>query len=317
MSVSTEVQRTLVKSPPELWAELSSLEGLTRHLGELGEIRITAVEPERKVEWETEDASGVVQLKQSGWGTKVVLTVTRQTGRAPEDEPEADASIELEPQTPVQPTTDAQEPVADAEESETDARPEQITEPEPQIETEATQIEPEKGVPAAEQTAIQEPEQAPESEPETVPSLTQESSEPRRGFWARLFRRRAKAVQATDPEPAQEPELQSAQAVQSQPAQTDEPDPPLQPAPDSTGLELERDSHEANGESEGEAVTDASAPEHAQPSEIPASTPAEEAPDITAELARAEELLAEQTTAMLSAILDRLGAAHHRPFSRG
>ena len=51
MSVSTEVQRTLVKSPPELWAELSSPEGLTRHLGEIGEIRVVKLEPETRVEW--------------------------------------------------------------------------------------------------------------------------------------------------------------------------------------------------------------------------------------------------------------------------
>ena len=68
MSVSTEVQRTLVKSPPELWAELSDPAALMRHLGELGEIRITSVEPETKVEWEAEDASGVVQLEAFGVG---------------------------------------------------------------------------------------------------------------------------------------------------------------------------------------------------------------------------------------------------------
>ena len=50
--VSSEVQRTLVKSPPELWAELSDPDALARHLGELGEIRITRVEPEENVEWE-------------------------------------------------------------------------------------------------------------------------------------------------------------------------------------------------------------------------------------------------------------------------
>ena len=50
--ISSEVQRTLVKSPPELWAELSDPDALARHLGELGEIRITRVEPEEKVEWE-------------------------------------------------------------------------------------------------------------------------------------------------------------------------------------------------------------------------------------------------------------------------
>ena len=41
--ISTEVQRTLVKSPPELWAELSDPAALARHLGDLGEIRITRV----------------------------------------------------------------------------------------------------------------------------------------------------------------------------------------------------------------------------------------------------------------------------------
>ena len=51
---SAQVQRTLVKSPPELWAELSDPAALARHLGELGEIRITRVEPERRVEWTAE-----------------------------------------------------------------------------------------------------------------------------------------------------------------------------------------------------------------------------------------------------------------------
>ena len=36
-----EVQRTLVKSPPELWAEVSDVEALTRHLAAFGEITIT------------------------------------------------------------------------------------------------------------------------------------------------------------------------------------------------------------------------------------------------------------------------------------
>jgi hypothetical protein len=69
-------QRTLVKSPPELWSELSEVEGLARHLGELGEIRITKVEPESTVAWEGEDVCGTVELEQSGWGTKVTFTAT-------------------------------------------------------------------------------------------------------------------------------------------------------------------------------------------------------------------------------------------------
>ena len=76
---SSEVQRTLVKSPPELWAELGDPAALARHLGGLGEIRITRIDPEQSVEWESEDASGTVLIKPSGWGTKVTLTVTRKT----------------------------------------------------------------------------------------------------------------------------------------------------------------------------------------------------------------------------------------------
>jgi hypothetical protein len=167
MSVSSEVQRTLVKSPPELWAELSDPAALARHLGELGEIRITRVEPEKTVEWEATDATGAVRLKPSGWGTKVTLTVTRV-----------------------------------------------VPEPEP----------------------VDAPEPAPVQDPEPVP---------RRGFFARVFGRRPKV----EPEP--EPEIQ----------------------------------------------------EEAQP-------------NLAAELAALEESLAAETQAVLTTVLDRLGAAHHRPFSR-
>ena len=69
-----EAKRTLVKSPPELWAELSDMAALARHLGEFGEIRITRTEPESVVEWEGELASGSVRLEPSGWGTTVTLT---------------------------------------------------------------------------------------------------------------------------------------------------------------------------------------------------------------------------------------------------
>ena len=69
-----EVQRTLVKSPPELWAEVSDVEALTRHLAAFGEITITRVEPESTVAWEGEHASGTVELAASGWGTKVTLS---------------------------------------------------------------------------------------------------------------------------------------------------------------------------------------------------------------------------------------------------
>ncbi len=89
-----EAKRTLVKSPPELWAEVSDAGALARHLGEFGEIRITRVQPETVVEWEGDLASGSVRLEPSGWGTKVTLTaepVVAEPGPEPEPEPEAEA----------------------------------------------------------------------------------------------------------------------------------------------------------------------------------------------------------------------------------
>ena len=86
-------KRTLVKSPPELWAEVSDLEALAKHLGDFGEIRITRLEPETTVVWEGERVSGTVQLEPSGWGTKVTLTAELaelQTAAEPVvEEPEA------------------------------------------------------------------------------------------------------------------------------------------------------------------------------------------------------------------------------------
>ena len=104
-------KRTLVKSPPELWSELSEVERLARHLGAFGEIRITRLEPEHTVAWEGEAASGTVMIEPSGWGTKVTLKAQvegaepgpAEPGPAepepaePEPEPEP-AEPELEPQ---------------------------------------------------------------------------------------------------------------------------------------------------------------------------------------------------------------------------
>jgi hypothetical protein len=77
--------RTLVKSPPELWAECSDAAALARHLGAFGDIRITRLEPETVVAWEGERASGTVLLQPSGWGTRVVLTA--RLTPAPAEEP--------------------------------------------------------------------------------------------------------------------------------------------------------------------------------------------------------------------------------------
>jgi hypothetical protein len=242
MSVSSEVQRTLVKSPPELWAELSDPAALARHLGELGEIRITRVEPEKTVEWESAGATGAVRLKPSGWGTKVTLTVTR-------DVPAPEPTVASEPTTaePVVIEPMATEPVA--------------TEP---IVTEPIAMEPV----AAEPT----------SEPEPDVELPVEPAS-RRGFFARLFGRRPKATPVVESQLESEPEPEPQLQREPEPQLQREPEPQLQPEPEPE-------------------VQD------------------EPQPDLAAELAALEEALVAETQAVLTTVLDRLGAAHHRPFSR-
>jgi hypothetical protein len=108
-----EVQRTLVKSPPELWAEVSDVEALTRHLAAFGEITLTRVEPESTGAWEGEHASGTVELSASAWGTKVTLSAEPAPVAAepePEPEPEAQAEPEPEPEPAPAPIAIAQAP---------------------------------------------------------------------------------------------------------------------------------------------------------------------------------------------------------------
>ncbi len=151
MSVSSEVQRTLVKSPPELWAELSDPVTLARHLGELGEIRIVRSDPERAVEWEAAAAdgaqtSGRVELAPSGWGTKVTLSASRRVAEPEPEvgEPEPEASepdpeiVELEPELVI---TEAPEPrpgffarlFRRRRNEQPPSKPELMVEPEPEL----------------------------------------------------------------------------------------------------------------------------------------------------------------------------------------
>ena len=91
---SLQAKRTLVKSPPEIWAEVSDAGALARHLGEFGEIRITRTQPESLVEWEGEKASGCVRLEPSGWGTKVTLTAEALAPPEPEPAPDPEPAPE-------------------------------------------------------------------------------------------------------------------------------------------------------------------------------------------------------------------------------
>jgi hypothetical protein len=266
--ISSEVQRTLVKSPPELWAELSDPASLARHLGELGDIRIVRTDPESTVEWAAENITGTVSIKPSGWGTKVTLSVTRQPA---EETPVAEAPA--------------------AEESEAATEPEAI--PEPEI---ASGPGPE---PAAESKAA--------VEPEPVAAL-----EPRRGFFARLFGRRRRREEPTAP-------AKPAVAVTLAPAdQTTTPNAAdTTDAPDAFAA-VRRVLAPETFAAEHPFATAAEVKAAAAPaaSEIEPDASPEQAGGISAELMAAEEAGAEEVTAVLTAVLDRLGAAHHRPFSR-
>ena len=251
-------QRTLVKSPPELWAEISDVESLARHLGEFGEIRITRVEPETTVVWEGERASGTVELEPSGWGTKVTLTATpREGARARPVEPEPVAVMAPEPE----PVAAEPEPVAEV-----------VSEPEP-VAVEPVAVEPEP-------VAAAEPEPAPIPAPMTANEVLAKS-----GFFARVFGRgRPKAGIPGPPVPAPDP---------APPTPVPAPDPAPAPAPPTP-------------------VPDpVPAP---APDPLPAPTPLPPRPDPEPPAAAEAPLDVE---GVLTSVLDTLGSAHHRPFSRG
>lgn len=152
-------KRTLVKSPPELWSEVSEVERLARHLGAFGEITITKLVPEHTVAWEGEGASGTVSIEPSGWGTKVTLKAQLEAGAVEEPSP---AEPEIEAPTP-------------------ENAPMDETEPAPPI-SEALAVE----APEVEGAEIEESDAGPPDKlepPELEPP-------PRRGFFARLFSRR-------------------------------------------------------------------------------------------------------------------------------
>ncbi len=368
-----QAKRTLVKSPPELWAELSDPTALARHLGELGEIRIVSTEPERSVEWEAAQISGSVLIEPSGWGTKVTLTATRRDlagSEAQADPPE----IASEPASISQPTLIPEQVPDITQTLEPDAvevaQPE-LPEPTPDLQPEPVEITgPGDPTPVAEVETIEivagvetieivaEPEHAaapqgelealnviePGAEPmqELQPDAIEIAPEPRLGFFARLFRRR-KSRRADEPPRELEALVQAASPAVEQ-ASPEEPtdEQPNLATPDAPSPNVEfavepaEPGREAPSEGTGAPAVCAEPtgqvpigatdlPDASTEPDVEASTdmaePAEP-PDISAELAEVEQLAdAEETdtedvTAVLTSVLDRLGAAHHRPFSR-
>jgi hypothetical protein len=182
-------KRTLVKSAPELWGELSEAERLGKHLEAFGDIKITKLEPEHTVAWEGEHASGTVSIEPSGWGTKVTLTAELDGVLEPES-PAVEEEIPLHEEEPAElvEVEVEREVVGVSEEPEEPEEPEPTTtrrgfwsrlfrrEPRPEPEPLITVLEPEPEpiVEAAEPepepepvVAAAEPEPA---EPETEPT---------------------------------------------------------------------------------------------------------------------------------------------------
>jgi uncharacterized protein YndB with AHSA1/START domain len=93
----TEVERTLVKSPPELWELVDDRALMVRWVGELTggsesePVEVSAREPGRRLCWRTGAGAVSIELElaERGWGTWVLI---RAEGTG--DEPEAGAVLE-------------------------------------------------------------------------------------------------------------------------------------------------------------------------------------------------------------------------------
>jgi hypothetical protein len=357
--ISSEVQRTLVKSPPELWAEISDPEALARHLGEFGEIRITRVQPEQKVEWEGDRASGTVVIKPSGWGTKVKLTVTRDLAldsddvAALDDGDRPDTELVVAPSAAERAAGTAAAPEGERE-TQLESAPEK--EPAPELESvadlesapdhdsaseaEATPaLEPAAAdlPPAAEADLSTEPEAAltaPAPEPEAEPDhgatdrSEQESAPPaRRGFFARLFGRRRGIASQPPAEPVPEPHSDDppvpiAERRAAVERVADEPAPEEGVADERVAQEPVVETLSADPPTVEEPTGDVPAADDLPADDLTRDEAADEpiadhAAGLGPEAGEATEgVTAEQVEAVLTGVLDRLGAAHHRPFSR-
>ncbi len=182
----------MVKSPPELWAELSEVESLERHLGEFGDIKITRAEPETTVAWEGENASGTVELEPTGWGTKVTITaeVADPELEAQAAEPVVVAPVSVEPE----PVFVEPEPVL----AEPDPRP---LDPEPDLRSPEPVAEPKRRGFFA-RWLRRDRREPPPAPPEASPSELSEEAERQLPVWS------AQEL-PSEPQPEPEPGLES------------------------------------------------------------------------------------------------------------
>ena len=298
-----EARRTLVKSPPELWAEISDPENLARHLAAFGAIRITEVEPETTVAWEGDRARGTVELAASGWGTKVTLTAQpvehEPVASAAEPAPSATEEIAAAARAieAAERSFGAASRSLDASESALGEEPPGAEESPP---AGAAPVAVEEA-PAAEEAPAPAnppaPAEAPAAEEthrtEKPPLADPPTKKP--GLFSRMFRGRRKAAAEEDAPVAEEdpPVADEERVIEEEPVAADVPvveeEPPVDDAPEEPVVEEDRPAAEA------------------LPVEVPT------VPDEEIRVARLGD---EEAIAVLDGVLDTLGAAHHRPFSR-
>jgi|SRR5215208_7570732 len=270
-------KRTLVKSPPELWEELSEVERLARHLGAFGEITITKLEPEHTVAWEGEHASGTVSIEPSGWGTKVTLRA-----ELPEREQPETAEPSPPEAQPNEPESGQNEPVPEP------SQPEPVQEPEPVAES-------------SPEPAVDEP-----ADPEPAADAESAAKTPRRGFLGWLFRpRRAEPVMEAPAEPRPRADAPVAAEAAPEPELVVEPPTQAEPLPQETESVVEQPAAR-----EAVAVIEKSASEESANEPEPVAETAQLHGDDHVALDP------ERARVILDEALDTLGAAHHRPFSR-
>jgi hypothetical protein len=285
------VQRTLVKSPPELWADLSNPESLSKRLGEFGEIRITRLIPEKTVAWEGERASGTVEIEPSGWGTKVRISARAiappvEQAAATEEDLEREAAIEaalraeIEREAAIEAALRAELELEREAEAKAEAQLRAQAEAEAKLEAERVRA-----------SAVQARPSTPR--PDAAP-------EPERGFFSR-FRKRRRPDAVVSPPPPQVARPDPRPTAQPITPDTAHVPTPAQPALPSAPVEPAFPASPARPARRAPVRLSALAFAPAHPNGQAQAKP---------------KLDDAETLAVLSGVLDDLGSAHHRPFSR-
>lgn len=138
------VSRTLVKSPPEVWAELER-EGRLAELLADDSLEVTVAEELAVLEWRAQNACGRIEIKTSGWGTKVSLTAEIDEPASQAEPAAAETASETVAQDEPVVTDEADPAEMDQAEVETDAAPEPQTEATAETADETQQDTPKPG----------------------------------------------------------------------------------------------------------------------------------------------------------------------------